>query len=303
MHLIPRSRLASVIAGTALLAIGLAPCARADKFPPLNTPASTEHLTGKLVWADLFTNNPDEATKFYTTLLGWTATSLDQKGKGYTVFSNNGHPVAGLAPRNVTGTNHPARWIGYFAVSDIDATLALVTKNGGLIRAKSHKFPDRGSQAIVADNDGTPVGLLQSSSGDSVDNEPSPGEWNWFELYAKNPKETGNFYHNTVGFDVAPETSSDRKSDFVLSSSGHARGGIAPLPDGKDDDIKATWLGVIRVANLDDTLAKVPSLGGEVLVAPHSVEYGSRFAIILDSTGGTVGLVQYMDNANPANSQ
>ena len=60
---------------------------------------------------------------------------------------------------------------------------------------------------------------------------------------------------------------------------------------------------MIRVANLDDTLSKVPSLGGEVLVAPHSVEYGSRFAIILDSTGGTVGLVQYMDNANPANSQ
>ena len=46
----------------------------------------------------------------------------------------------------------------------------------------------------------------------------------------------------------------------------------------------------------------VPGLGGEVLVAPHSVEFGSRFAIILDSTGGTVGLVQYMDNANPANS-
>jgi predicted enzyme related to lactoylglutathione lyase len=57
------------------------------------------------------------------------------------------------------------------------------------------------------------------------------------------------------------------------------------------------------VADLDKTLARVPGLGGEVLVAPHSVEFGSRFAIILDSTGGTLGLVEYIDSANPANSQ
>ena len=57
------------------------------------------------------------------------------------------------------------------------------------------------------------------------------------------------------------------------------------------------------MADLDLTLAKVPGLGGEVLVAPHSAEFGSRFAIILDSTGGTVGLVQYLDNANLAKSQ
>jgi predicted enzyme related to lactoylglutathione lyase len=78
-------------------------------------------------------------------------------------------------------------------------------------------------------------------------------------------------------------------------------GGIAPLPDG--NDVKPSWLGVIRVADLDQTLARVPGLGGEVLVPPHPVEFGSRFAIILDSTGGTIGLVQYLDNANPANSQ
>ena len=303
MHSIQRSRFAfDPRRRSAAGSRASAPAARAAKFPALNTPASTEHLTGKLVWADLFTTNPDEATRFYTSLFGWTAASLDQKGKGYTVFTNDGHPVAGLAPRKVAGSNHPARWIGYFAVSDIDATLANVTKNGGVIHAASHKFPDRGYQAIIADTDGTPVGLLQSSSGDAPDAEPRPGDWNWFELYSKNPKETSDFYHATVGFDVAPETNSDRKSDFVLSSAGHSRGGIAPLPEGGGDEVKPAWLGVVRVADLDATLAKVPSLHGEVLVPPHSVEFGSRFAIILDSTGGTIGLVQYMDNANPASS-
>jgi predicted enzyme related to lactoylglutathione lyase len=285
-----------------MLAAGIPVSVHAAKFPPLNTPATTEHRPGKLAWADLFTTDPDGATKFYCGLLGWTATTLEQKGKGYTVFSNDGRPVAGLAPRSVKGANHPSRWIGYYSVIDIDATLATVNKNGGTIRAPSHNFPDRGRQAIVSDRDTVPIGLLQSSSGDSPDGEPKPGDWNWFELYVKSPKDTADFYRDAIGFDVAPETNSDRKSDFVLSSAGNARGGIAPLPEG--NDVKPSWLGVIRVADLDATLAKVPGLGGEILVAPHPIaEFGSRFAIILDSTGGTLGLVQYVENANPANTQ
>jgi predicted enzyme related to lactoylglutathione lyase len=283
-----------------MLAAGISVSVHAAAFPPLNSPATTEHRPGKLVWADLFTNDPDGATKFYCGLLGWTATPLEQKGKGYTVFSNDGTPIAGLAPRSVTGANHPSRWIGYYAVEDISAAVTLATSNGGRVYAPSHNFPDRGNQAIIGDTDGIPVGLLQSSSGDSPDGEPKAGEWNWFELYVTNPKASSDFYHSAIGFDVAPETNSDRKSDFVLSSAGQARGGIAPLPEG--NDVKPSWLAVVRVADIDGTVAKVPGLGGEVLVAPHAVEFGSRFAIILDSTGGTVGLVQYLDSANPANN-
>ena len=292
-------KLASAFALAVLLGVALPVSTRAANFPALNSPASSEHHAGKLVWADLFTADPARATKFYCDLLGWSAATLDQKGKSYTVFSNGGQPVAGLAPRTVKSANHPSRWIGYLAVEDIAAALQVVAKNGGKVHAPARNFPDRGQQAIIADRDGVPIGLLQSSSGDSDDSEPNRGEWNWFELYAKTPKDSSDFYHNVVGFDVASETKSNRKSDFVLSSSDQARGGIAPLPEG--DDVKPSWLGVIRVADLDATLAKVPALGGEVLVAPRAFEFGSRFAIILDSTGGTVGLVQYNDNENPAN--
>jgi len=128
--------------------------------------------------------------------------------------------------------------------------------------------------------------------------EPAPGDWNWFELYVKSPKDTAEFYHSAIGFDFAPDTSTDRKSDLVLPARAGARR-RSPL---SGENPKPSWLGVIRVADLDATLAKVPGLGGEVLLAPHPVEFGSRFAIILDSTGGTVGLVQYADNANPANN-
>jgi hypothetical protein len=293
--------MATFLAGAAVLALGLTASANAAPFPAINSTASNTAIPGKLVWADLFTSQPAEATKFYCDLLGWTSTTIDQKGKSYTIFTNDGIPVAGLAPHSYSKENHPSRWIGYVSVADINASIAAVQKSGGKVHAEAKKFPDRGFQAIVADTDGNPIGLLQSSSGDPADDYTKTGAWNWFELYVKDPKATTDFYHQSLGFDVAPETNSDRKSDFVLSSSGNARGGVAPIPEDAKDGAPR-WLGVVRVADIDQTLAKVPGLGGEVLVAPHSVEFGSRFAIILDPTGGTLGLVQYIESADPAKS-
>lgn len=299
MHTTSLSRTAILVAGAALLLLGLTPTAHAAAFPPINSPATTEHRQGKFIWADLFTSNPTAATKFYSELFGWTPTVIDQKGKTYTIFTNDGVPVAGLAPHSFTKQNTPSRWIGYLAVNDAKATVATVKANGGTVHAPVRKFSERGFQAIISEKDGVPIGILQSTSGDPADDETKPGEWNWFEFYVRDPQATANFYHQVLNLDVATETRTERKSEFTVSSSGATRGGIAPLPD---SDAKPSWLGVIRVADLDQTLSKVGGLGGEVLVEPHTVEFGSRFAIILDSTGGTIGLVQYIDNANPAKS-
>lgn len=293
------AQLAAFAAAAALTA--LPSSVRASRFPPLNTPSVAQHHPGKLVWADLFTTDPDAAATFYCSLLGWSATAVEHRDRDYTVFTNAGRPVAGLAPRPARGARHPSRWIGYLAVADIATTLQTAAAQGGVVRAPSRNFPDRGFQAIIADRDGIPMGLLQSSSGDAPDDEPAPGDWNWFELYVAHPNASAHFYRSVFGFAVAPDVNSDPKTHVVLSSDGVARGGIAPLPPG--EDAAPSWLGVIRVADLDQTLAKVPALGGEVLVAPHSAEQGSRFAIIMDSTGGTVGLVQYVNNANPADRQ
>jgi predicted enzyme related to lactoylglutathione lyase len=297
MHSKPLLR---ILPALAALAIAMPVAAHAAPFPPLNTPDSADRHPGKLVWADLFTSNPAEATTFYCSLLGWTSVQIDQKGKAYTIFSNDGRPVAGLAPHSAGKEHLGSRWIGYIAVSDMDSSVSAVTKIGGKLHAPARKFPKRGSQAIIGDLEGVPLGLLQSSSGDSADDEPNAGEWNWFEIYVSNPKAAADFYRDALGYEVSEDTRSTTKNEYLLASGGVSRGGITQAPEGKD--VRPSWLGVIRVSDLDTTLQKVAGLGGEVLVAPHAVEFGSRFAIILDSTGGTVGLVQYMDSANPATS-
>jgi len=44
----------------------------------------------------------------------------------------------------------------------------------------------------------------------------------------------------------------------------------------------------------------VVPLGGEVKLAPRPAAYETRFAIITDPTGGTIGLVEYVNNAKSA---
>ena len=82
-----RTRLAAVIA---LLGIASPASAQSTTFPPLNAPPTSLQIPGKLIWADLFTTDPEAATKFYCGVFGWTAVTLEQKGRTYTVFSNAG---------------------------------------------------------------------------------------------------------------------------------------------------------------------------------------------------------------------
>jgi len=293
-------RLAAVLAvATTVLGIGFPAAARAADFPSLNSPAATATHPGKFVWAELFTSDSAAAAKFYTGVFGWTATTLDQHGVAYTVFTNGNLPVAGLRQRSSSAATHGSRWINYISVTDIAASLSMATKLGAVVRAPARAFPNLGTQAIITDGDGAPVGLIQSSSGDPADDEPAPGGWNWFHLFVKDPQTAADFYRRTFKYEVSPDTRSGKPNELLLTSGDLNRGGVSTLPG--REDAKPGWLGVIRVADIEQTVAKVPALGGEVMVAPRDASYGSRFAVIADPTGGSVGVVQYVNNANPVN--
>jgi predicted enzyme related to lactoylglutathione lyase len=290
--------LAAAFAAAALLGGGFPAPARAAHFPPLNQPATKQLFPGKFIWADLFTSEPETAAAFYCSLFGWTAAPIEQSDKSYIILSNGGQPVAGIVLRSPGTAKRPGLWIGYIAVANAKATLTAVEAAGGTIRAPAHKFPNRGVQAILTESEGSVVGILQSSSGDPADDEPKTGEWNWFELFSQKPQAAADFYGRAFGYEVHADMRADKTGHLVLSSGGRARAGIAPLPASADS--QPGWLGCVRVTDIEATTARVVAMGGVILVAPRPAALGSRFAAISDPTGGTVGLVQYVDNANPA---
>src|ERR1700683_5732682 len=63
------------------------------ELPPLNSPASTEHHVGKVVWAELVTPDLAAAEHFYGGLFGWTFQSVHTGMSDYAVALVDGRPV------------------------------------------------------------------------------------------------------------------------------------------------------------------------------------------------------------------
>jgi predicted enzyme related to lactoylglutathione lyase len=289
-------------------ALGLALCvvaatAGATELPPLSDTTPTgERFTGKFIWADLFTANPDAAQAFYTGLFGWEATTIERTTKSgthtYVVLSNGGEPVAGIARRPARKQRDvQALWVGYVSVPDVAKALAAATAGGGRVLFPAKNLPQRGTQALFVDPEGAELGVLHSSAGDPGEYAADPGDWTWAQLFARDPSAEGNYYSSVAGLDVLPDTDDAHPNLFILASGGYSRASVAPLPP--RPNAKPGWLLFVRVSDVKAAAAKAISLGGRVLVAPTDAPTDYWRAVVADPTGAIIGLVQLQQQSKP----
>jgi uncharacterized protein len=278
--------------GILLLALSVVSVRAAD-LPPINVKPTGMMLPGKMIWADLFTKNPTGEVQFYTGLFGWKAATVQRpSGATYIVLSSEDVPVAGVifrdAPQGDTGQG---RWVNYLTVADVDKTIAAAAALGGQVVHPARLLASRGTQALLADSQGSLIGVMHSSTGDPDDTEASVGTWAWAHLSARDPAAAAQFYHAVFGQEVSPDTRDGQTtSSFLLSSQGFVRASVGPIPD--RPEAKPEWLGFVRVANLDDAIAKATSLGAHVLLQPRSTEPQSRLAILADPADVAIGIVE-----------
>src|SRR6185436_10259154 len=94
------TRVCDAIAGIAVTLLLSHPAYGAEApLPPLNDPPTGLHLSGKLVWADLVTPDPDTARRFYQELFGWTFTSIGSGQGKYALANLDGAAIAGIVGR------------------------------------------------------------------------------------------------------------------------------------------------------------------------------------------------------------
>src|SRR5919108_528433 len=86
----------------------------------------TSYTPGTFSWVDLQTTDQDAAKAFYGDLLGW---DIEEIAPGeYWSIANGGNRNGGIMP--MPPGSHPA-WNLYFAVDDVDATVARAREGGG----------------------------------------------------------------------------------------------------------------------------------------------------------------------------
>jgi predicted enzyme related to lactoylglutathione lyase len=280
-----------------LLSLICLPALRAASFelPPLNSPASTEHHVGKVVWADLVTPDLGAAERFYGGLFGWTFQTIHTGKSDYAVALANGRPVGGLFQKTIpAGEHRQSAWLTFIAVRDVDSAKRAALAHGAKVVSDSRSYPSRGRQAVLSDPEGAVFAILGSSSGDAPDFLAAPGEWIWSSLLARNPDAEAAFYQQVFAYDVFDLASDDGLEHVILSNDDFARASVNGMP-GDPARRHAHWLNFIRVDNTVDMVAKVTASGGRVLVEPHVDRHGGQVAVVADPAGAPLGLMEWTD--------
>jgi predicted enzyme related to lactoylglutathione lyase len=267
------------------------------ELPALNSPASTEHHIGKVIWNELVTPDVAAAERFYGGLLGWTFQSIHAGDSVYSVAIADGRPIAGLYQKPIPpGEHRQSAWLTFIAVRDVDAAKQVALARGAKLVSDSKSYRSRGRQAVLADPEGAVFAMLASSSGDASDLLAVPGEWIWSSLLTRDAGAEAAFYQQVFSYDVFDLASEDGLEHVILSSDDYARASVNAFPAADSARWHPHWLSFVRVDNTIEAVVKAVSMGGHVLVEPHVDRHGGQVAVVADPAGAPFGLMEWTDS-------
>lgn len=122
--------------------------------PPYDGPARP----GLFCWEELHTPDMAAAKKFYGAIFGWTGKG---EGDGYWHWQSAGKDIGGMMP--LQGPSVPPNWLGYIAVSDVDADTAKAKALGGKVVMEPIDMPKVGKFSVVQDPTGATFALFRSA--------------------------------------------------------------------------------------------------------------------------------------------
>jgi len=244
-------------------------------------------MQGKFVWFEHVSGDQVGAQKFYGALFGWGAMAMPMGNDTYTMVQNGETPIAGY---RTAEAGMPSHWIGYMSVDDVDASVARAVAAGAKVYMPPTDFAPMGRGAALADPQGAAFCLWRSNEGDAADVERTPvGAFGWIELMTTDAPAATKFYTSVFGYDA--ETMAMPGFDYtLLKAGGQPRAGIMKC---EQPGVPPNWLPYIAVADCDASAARVPGLGGTVVVAPTDIPEVGRFAVITDPQGAALGVIRF----------
>lgn len=275
----------------------------------LSLPAVTESPTGqrqpgKIVWHDLVTADPASARRFYSELFGWEfvdAARFAGSSPAYTLIRHDGRLIGGMVDLNQIDTGDRDRgrlsqWVALMSVADLDKAVAAVTTHGGHVLTPPTDVAARGRLALVEDNQGAFIALLETRDGDPPDRVPGIGDFLWDELWASDVEQAAQFYSALTGLQPRQYALPDRAVYRYLEGGGVPRAGILPDPA---EGLSPVWVSYLRVADPAAITARVAALGGHVLLAPRPRDLGGEVAVIMDPAGAGIALQTWQPGTGP----
>ncbi len=131
-----------------------------------HTGAQLANEHGSFTWNELITDDTESAEDFYKRVFGYRTEVADTPNGPYTAFwadgNVEGHAAAGMMGRPPTiGPEVPSYWGVYFAVNDVDASVATIESNDGSVFVPPMDLPGVGRMAVVADPQGAMFSIIE----------------------------------------------------------------------------------------------------------------------------------------------
>ena len=248
---------------------------------------------GRFIWYELMTTDLAAARAFYGPVVGWQAVDAKMPGMDYWMFNAGDKPVAGLMalPEEARKMGTPPSWIGYVAVSDVDATAAKVAATGGTVHVPPTDIPNIGRYSIVADPHGATLGLFKVANpeDEQLPSQEERGRVGWHELYAGDLASAASFYAGLFGWEKKDAMDMGEMGVYQIFGIGDvALGGMMTKPPMVP---VAHWQYYFNVGSIDEALERVKSAGGQIVHGPQEVPGGSFILMGVDPQGARFALV------------
>jgi predicted enzyme related to lactoylglutathione lyase len=291
-----------------LTTLALLSCTAMDiNVPAISDEADSAHLPGKVVWHELLTDTPEQSLTFYSELFGWEFESLADTRLNYMTIRHQGVLIGGMIDQTrLPNKVDISQWVTLIAVADVERAAAAVESGGGTVFTPPTSLGERGDIAVVADDQGALFALLQTTTGEPLDNDkgevPAVGDFLWDELWTVDIAAAGNFYSALAPYQAevkTPGRGEDAIDYNVLSSQGRMRMGIRDNPV---EGLPPIWVNYLRVADagqLGRILERVEPLGGEILMPAVERPGGGSMAIIAGPSGAGIALQVWPEDGEP----
>ncbi len=255
-------------------------------------------------WADVMTPDVEAASRFYSSVLGWSVEPPDERYGGYVIATMRAAPAAGIGPIQQAGA--PAAWTMYFAADDVDAVAARVPELGGSLLvppgdvapgdAAGGDAGPPGRMCVAADPSGAVFGVWQAGShiGAGIANEH--GALTWDDLRSTDPDAARAFYADLFGFrtDPLPDAGPDYAL-FTLPGESAPLGGMGGMM-GAPEGTPSHWLVYFAVPDAAAAASAAEAGGGTVLMRDFASPYGT-IAMLADPAGATFLVIQPPEGA------
>lgn len=252
---------------------------------------------GGVLSADIAVPQHEREVQFYSRVLSTGEKSLWRED----LMNNLGIAIIGLGARTPEYRELPAQWMPHIQVADIAASVERARKLGGSVLMHTQGDAGESQWAVLVDPNGAAFGIIPVVSHDALPqsdaeskSEVPMGRIYWLDLTIPDASATRDFYIEVIGWgreDVPMKDGSQRYDDYnMLRQDGSPAAGICSAR-GVNADLPAVWMIYLPVGDLDESLRRVESEGGNVLRAVRDAEGTARYAVVKDPVGAFVALV------------